>query len=690
MANSLLDPLTTPELAQVASTIRGMAMDMVATAANGHAGAPLGLADVASVMFFDVLRFDPVDPTWHARDRFILSNGHASALLYACLHLAGYRISLDDLRRFRQLNSVTAGHPEFGLCPGVEVTTGPLGQGFATAVGIAMAQRLLAGRFPSDASGFTPATGRTFVICSDGDLMEGVSSESLQLAGAWGLGNLVAIYDSNGVTIDGCTSNSWVEDVAAKFQANQWRVLDVFGNDLTAIRSLLNEVATYADVSENCRPTLVIANTTIAFGSPKRAGSHTAHWGPLDPEEDRQARIAFGLPDDSSFYISESLSELLQARAQQQTKRAKQWQEGLAMWRQRNPVFSENWDAHFEPPQFSPEQQRELIVRITQAEGEVRSINEHCGNALNVIAEYNVRLVGGSADLAGSTSSPIRSAPFVRDETGMDFSSARNIHLGVREHAGAAIANGLTLHRGFQGFLSSFLAFSDYCRPAIRMAALMRIPSIFYFTHDSVLLGPDGPTHQPIEHLWSLRLIPNLKLFRPADAAEAAIAWKIAAEARIPSGPMVIAASPKPLPVIRRPQGFDYALLAHGGYVLAEQENAHLTLAATGSEVTLAIETRQFLFESGILVRIVSLPCLELFAEQPAEYQASVLRPRQDMPLVTLEAGSTAPWHKYLTTRDLAIGIDEFGVTASWADIAPHFGLTGPQVAKQIIRHFKL
>ena len=677
------EPYLATDLKLIAATLRGMVADMVEAAGNGHAGGPLGLADVAAVLFWNVLRYDPTRPLWPARDRFILSNGHASALLYACLHLAGFGLSVSDLKRFRQLGSSTPGHPELGACPGVEMTTGPLGQGFATAVGIALGQRLLAHRFPPDETGFTPADGRTFVVCSDGDLMEGVTSEAVQLAGCWGLGNLVVIYDCNEVTIDGPTRISWGEDVPARFAANGWRTVTTSGHDLIALCEVLGNASQHADDPANDRPTLVVARTTIGrLGGPK-AGSHTAHWGPLGPDEIRRMKSTIGLDPEKSFDVPDELAERLRRRAWQMTAAVDGWYDSFVSWRDRNPADAVRWGAYLAQPALGEVGAQEVASALSDAPT-LCSINELCGMSLNAVALRVDRLVGGSADLAGSTHAAILSAPYIRDAGGARFRDGRNIHFGVREHAGAAIVNGLTLHGGFQGFFTTFLAFSDYCRPAIRLAALMRLPSIFYFSHDSVLLGPDGPTHQPVEHIWSLRLIPNVRLFRPADAVEVANAWQYAVDSRIPSGPVVIVATPKPLPRLRRPPNFDPNTINRGGYVLNEDPEAHVTLCATGSEVQLAVEACVLLASSGIRARVASLPCLELFNEQTKEYREEVLRGHRGLLVVTIEAGVTGPWYQYLNAGDLAIGIDEFGTSASWADIAPRFGLTPEQIASAV------
>jgi transketolase len=679
--------LTDDEIFRVANCVRGLVIDAIEASQSGHPGAPLGLADIASVLFWDVMRYQPHHPDWCSRDRLVLSNGHASMLLYACLHMAGYDISLEDLKRFRQIGSKAAGHPEYGVCPGVETTTGPLGQGFANAVGMALAQRILASRFPPDERGFSPATGRVFVICSDGDLMEGISSEALQLAGAWELGNLVAIYDKNGVTIDGRTDLSWIEDVRARFSANGWRVFEVNGHDISDMRRLFASVGLMADDCQNRCPSLVIASTVIGFGNPSRAGSHRAHHGSFGSKECAETKRALGLDPSQSFEIPLSIDSLLEQMKLDKERQFDAWSEEYESWRARNHDAAECWDGlHCKSPNQPPLSLSGSHEQKTNRFGYPPSIADFCGETITSMAKTNGRLIGGSADLSMSSSSSIVGGEFLRDELGLHYAQARNIHFGVREHAAAAIINGLTLHGAFQGYFSTFLAFSDYCRPAIRMAALMKLPSIFYFTHDSVLLGPDGPTHQPIEHLWSLRLIPNVKVVRPADAMETSVAWEVATKDT--GGPTIIAATTKPLPPIERQPHFDPQHIRRGGYVLVENHLARVSLCATGSEVSLAIEVMKDLHELGIESRVVSLPCLELFQSQSTQYRQQVLRDGRGIPVVIIEAGVTLPWYRFLCHGDLAIGIDEFGVSASWADVAPRFGLTSKQIIVRLRDHF--
>ncbi len=657
----------TPELrTRAAQTIRGLAIDATNAARSGHPGAPMGLADVAVVLFGEVLRFDPDDPTWPDRDRFVLSNGHASMLLYSALHLCGYELPIDELRRFRQLGSRTPGHPEVGVTPGVETTTGPLGQGFANAVGMALAARMAKARFDGEA--FSPITHSVFAIAGDGCLMEGISYEAASLAGHLGLGELVVLFDDNGITIDGTTSLSTSEDIEARFRAMNWSTTTIDGHDPAQIRAALE-----AGRAENDRPTLVCTKTHIGFGSPNRQDTAKAHGEPLGDEEGRLTKEALGWAEEP-FHVPDDVRAAFRAAGERGRALHEAWEEQLERWSDEHPERADLWDAHFSgsgPDLATLDRLAETLANATDA---TRSMS---GMVLNALAEADPRLVGGSADLAGSNKSTIKDSSFVTH----DSFAGRNLHFGIREHSMAAICNGLALSGGFLPFGATFLVFSDYMRPSIRLAALMGVRTLFLFTHDSIGLGEDGPTHQPVEHLWSLRLIPGLSVWRPADGIETAMAWGYAAH-RGPEVPHALVFTRQKLPPLERPEGFTREDVWRGAYLLRDVEEPVATVLATGSEVSIAVEAADLLAERGKPVRIVSVPCLERFREQDPGYIQAVLRP--ELPRITLEAGRTAPWAELTGPAGLRLGIDRFGESAPYADLYRHFGLDAESVALRV------
>ncbi|HZS82301.1 MAG TPA: transketolase [Stellaceae bacterium] len=649
-----------PALRRMANALRALAMDAVEQAKSGHPGMPMGMADAATVLFTRHLRYDPADPDWPDRDRFVLSAGHGSMLLYGLLHLTGYAdITLDELKRFRQLGSRTAGHPEHGFARGIETTTGPLGQGLANAVGMAIAERLLAARFGDDL-----VDHRTYVIAGDGCLMEGVSHEAISLAGHLRLSKLIVLWDDNSISIDGSTELAVSDDQLQRFRASGWAAERVDGHDTEAVSAALAR----AEASQ--RPSLIACRTTIAFGAPTKAGTAAAHGAPLGASEIAGARQRlewpyppFTVPDDIRAAWREAGARGAAASA---------------AWRRRLAAAPAELRA-----EFLRRQAGELPTGWHAALGEVRAkfaaeapklaTRQSSGQALDALAPVMPELIGGSADLTGSN---LTRAKAQKPVTADDFSGSY-IFYGVREHGMAAAMNGMALHRGVIPYGGTFLAFTDYCRPAIRLAALMRQRVIFVMTHDSIGLGEDGPTHQPVEHLASLRAIPNLLVFRPADAVETAECWALALDSA--DAPSVLALTRQGVPTLRR-DGTGENRSARGAYVLAEAEGRRrVTLLATGSEVAVAMAARERLASEGIAAAIVSMPCWELFAKQDPAYRASVLG---TAPRIAVEAASPFGWERWLGERGAFIGMQGFGASAPAEQLFPHFGITAEKVAE--------
>lgn len=650
---------------QIATTLRMLAVDAVEQAGSGHPGLPMGAADYATILWHEFLRFDPDDPAWPNRDRFVLSAGHGSMLLYGLLHLYGFDLPLEELRRFRQLGSRTPGHPEFDHTPGVEVTTGPLGQGFANGVGMALAGLMANSRLATSA--FRPLTYRVFGIVGDGDLMEGVSAEAASLAGHLRLGNLVYLYDDNQITIEGATSLAWSEDVRRRFEAYGWQVQKVDGHDYAQIRAALT-----AACAETDRPSLIICRTIIAQGSPGKAGSAAAHGSPLGTAEAAATRLNLGWPAEL-FYIPEQVLELCRGRVMQVQKQHRSWNNQLRTWRRTNPERARLWEQLWQK-NMPKNLAQELLSAVGTGEEATRSLS---GKALNRAATLIPALVGGSADLAPSTNSWLDGAAAVAPgEYG-----GRNLHFGVREHAMAAALNGMALTGCWRPYGATFLAFADYCRPAIRLSALMKLPVIYLFTHDSIFVGEDGPTHQPVEQVASLRLIPGLQVIRPADGPETALAWTLALERQ--DGPTALILTRQKLPPLPRMVGFDPLTIRRGGYLLADcVGQPDVVLLASGSEVSLAVTVAKELAVVGIAARVLSVPCLELFMAQSAAYRRRLLPGR--VPRVAIEAGRGMPWWQLLGSNGHFIGIEEFGVSAPEHDLAAHFRLTSAQVVARI------
>ncbi len=651
------------------NTIRMLAVDAIQKANSGHPGLPMGAAPMAYVLWTRFLKHNPRDPKWVDRDRFVLSAGHGSMMLYALLYLTGYDVSLDDLKQFRQWGSITPGHPEAGLTPGVETTTGPLGQGFANAVGMAMAERHLAARF--NTAEHTVVDHHTYVLVGDGDLMEGVAAEAASLAGHLKLGRLICLYDDNDISLDGPTALSFTEDVGARFAAYGWQVLRVSdGNDLEAIARAIKEAQ--ADTE---RPSLIMVKTVIGYGSPHKAGTSKVHGSPLGEEEVRLTKENLGWPTEPPFYVPDDvLAHFRQAVERGQQQQAA-WQARFEAWAAANTEKAALWQQMFAD---EPTADWDAILPRFEA-GEAVATRAASGVVLNAVAEHVPALIGGAADLDSSTKTTIKSSA--------DFQAGqyagRNIRFGVREHAMGAIVNGMAAHGGLIPYSATFLVFSDYMRGAMRVAALSHFAPIFVFTHDSVAIGEDGPTHQPIEHVMSLRLIPNLDVIRPADPNETAAAWRCAVEMR--EHPTVLVLTRQKVPTLPPDAGMAEGV-ARGAYILADAPNGapDVLLLATGSEVHLALAARELLAEQGVAARVVSMPCWERFERQPQAYRDAVLPPNVAA-RVAVEAGVTLGWQKWVGERGAIVGVDRFGASAPYRVIMEKFGLTAENVAAQAL-----
>jgi transketolase len=655
--------MTRPARRELANAVRFLAIDAVEAAKSGHPGMPMGMADIAEVLWNDHLRHNPANPKWPDRDRFVLSNGHGSMLVYALLHLSGYELPLDEIKRFRQLHSKTAGHPERHLTPGVETTTGPLGQGLANAVGMALAERLLAQRFNRD--GHAIVDHHTWCFLGDGCLMEGISHEVCSLAGTWGLGKLIAFWDDNGISIDGEVQGWFTDDTARRFEAYGWQVIrNVDGHDPEEIRQAIATAK-----AETGRPTLIGCRTHIGFGSPNKQGKESSHGAPLGKDEVALTRDALKWPH-APFEIPADLRSAWDAR-ERGAKVEAEWSTRFAAYRAAHPELAAEFERRMagELPADFAEVVRDYIAKL-QAEGPAVASRKASQMALEAFAPRLPELVGGSADLAHSNLTTWKGH---RTVTGND-PDARYIHYGVREFGMTAIGSGLALHGGFIPFDATFLVFSDYARNAVRMSALLPVRSIHVYTHDSIGLGEDGPTHQPVEHLASLRLIPNHDVWRPADAVESAVAWACALQRT--EGPSSLVFSRQNLAhQHRKPE--QVVDIVRGGYVLSDPPSAafDLILVGTGSELELARLAAVKLAEEGIAARVVSMPCFEAFKRQPLEYREGVL-PSWCRKRVVVEAGSTEHWRCVAGLDGAVVGIDRFGESAPGDLLMKHFGFT--------------
>ena len=646
------------------NTIRTLAMDSVQKANSGHPGLPMGMADAAYVLWTQFLEHNPANPLWPDRDRFVLSAGHGSTLLYGLLHLTGYDLPMEQLQQFRQWGSQTPGHPEYGHTPGVETTTGPLGQGLANGVGFALAEQMLAAEF--NRPGFAIVDHHTYAIVSDGDLMEGISHEAASLAGHLGLGKLLYLYDDNQITIEGNTALAYDEDAGQRFQAYGWHVQAVDGHDRVAVADAIRQAR-----AETGRPSIIICRTHIAYGSPNKQDTAAAHGAPLGVDEVRLTKEALGWPADAEFFVpDEALAHFREALSRGAGAQG-QWEALFERYEEAYPDLAAEWkrrmagelpgDWEESLPYFAPEDG----PIATRAAG---------GKIMAAIAPVLPELVGGSADLHPSTKTYLSAYPAVqKGEYG-----ARNLHFGIREHAMGAILNGMSLHGGFRPYGSTFLVFSDYMRPSVRLAALMKQPVIYVFTHDSIFVGEDGPTHQPVEHAASLRIIPGLTVIRPADANETAAAWRTIVERR--DGPVALLLSRQKLPIL---QGVDPQGVARGGYVIAGAAEPHVILIASGSEVEQALGAREILAGEGISARVVSMPSWELFESQSQAYRDSILPP--DLTArVAIEAGVSTGWDRYVGTEGEIIALNRFGASAPSGVLAKEWGFTADGVATRV------
>jgi transketolase len=659
-------------------TIRFLAADAVEAANSGHPGTPMGAADHAFVLWTEFLKFDPGAPKWANRDRFVLSGGHASMLLYSLLHLSGYDLPLDELKRFRQWGSKTPGHPEFGHTTGVELTTGPLGAGFATSVGMALASKMLAARFNKD--GMPVVDSHIWGICGDGDMQEGVTSEAASLAGHLGLGNLVFVYDCNEITIEGHLDVAMGEDVGRRFEAYGWYVQHIDGHDHESIRAALTLAK-----KQTVKPSLVIAKTVIGNGAPTKAGTHEVHGTPLGKAELDAMRKNLHW-DYAPFQIPEEVRAVWKQRQEEGRREREQWDQLFATWRKEHAELAKLWDQHWERA-VPADLVEQLVAAVGDKSDATRSLS---GMVIQRATAFVPSLVGGAADLEPSTKTGIKGAGSVvrasvhSDELADASFGGRNLHFGIREHAMGSISNGMVLFGGWQCYSATFLVFSDYMRPPIRLAALSKIPTIFIFTHDSFWVGEDGPTHQPIEHLWALRLIPDVCLWRPADGLETALSWAHAVQCPDGPAPSILILTRQKVPFFTRPAGVAPRDVWKGAYVLAEANGGkpEIVVMATGSEVGPAVEAQKILEKAGRRVRVVSVPCVERFKKQPQAYRDTVLPP--GVPRVSVEAGRTDPWYQFVGPDGLALGIDHFGHSAPGEILADKLGMTGEKIAAAI------
>ncbi|NCC53209.1 MAG: transketolase [Spartobacteria bacterium] len=650
----------------VADIIRGLAMDAVQQANSGHPGAPMGLADFASVLFLKHLKYNPEKTNWPDRDRFVLSPGHASTLLYSLLHLAGYGLDMDQLKNFRQWDSLTPGHPEYGLTPGVETTTGPLGQGSGNAVGMALAEAVMAERFNEDDA--TLVDHHTYAIVSDGDLMEGISHEVFSLAGHLKLGKLIAFYDSNRITIEGQTDLAYSEDTRKRMESYGWHVLEVDGHDHAQIDEALTDAKAHT-----AQPSLIIGHTLIGKGSPNKQGTANCHGSPLGKEEIALTKAALGLPVDTPFYVPEEVYSLFAERKQVNLEVYRTWERTLAAYREKYPDETTRWEAcqhRLVPEDISthmPAFEADASVATRIASGKV----------LQALNKTVPALLGGSADLGPSNNTEIKDGGSI----GPGRFSGANIHFGIREHGMGAVMNGMALHGDIIPYGGTFLVFADYCRPAIRLAALMELQTIYVFTHDSIFLGEDGPTHQAVEQLASLRAIPNLTVIRPADATETAAAWQVALARK--KGPTALLLTRQGVPVINRSIYPPADLLKSGAYILWQSREGHpdFILIASGSEVSICLDAARKLAEDNIIVRVVSMPSWELFEEQTPEVKHQIL-PQSCIRRLAVEAGCDMGWERYVGEKGRTITINRFGASAPHTILAEKFGFTPENILR--------
>ncbi len=656
-----------------ANAIRALAMDAVQKANSGHPGAPMGMADIAEVLWRDFLKHNPENPDWHNRDRFVLSNGHGSMLIYALLHLTGYDLPMSELENFRQLGSKTPGHPEYGYTPGVETTTGPLGQGFANAVGMALAEKLLAARFnrSKDGNDYTVVDHHTYVFAGDGCLMEGISHETASLAGTLQLGKLICLYDDNGISIDGEIDGWFTDDTPARFRAYGWHVIEaVDGHDGEAIAAAIE-----AARIETEQPTLICCKTSIGFGSPNKAGKASSHGSPLGPDEVALTREALGWSHEP-FVVPEDIKSEWDCR-EQGTRSENSWRQAFTEYAQAFPELANEFERQMrgELPANWAEEMDQFAVEVANA-GAAKASRQASADVIAKIASLLPEIVGGSADLSGSNNTNWPDMDVVKAGT----APGNYVHYGVREFGMTAMANGMALHGGILPFTGTFLIFMEYARNAVRMSALMGVQNIHVYTHDSIGQGEDGPTHQPVEQLSNLRGTPNLMAWRPCDTLETVVAWRAAVERR--DGPSALVFSRQSLPFMARDQD-QISNIARGAYVLRDSESPRAILIATGSEVSLAVAAYDALAAEGIGVRVVSMPSTSVFEQQDSDYQEAVL-PADMRNRIAIEASYPDYWYKWVGLDGAVIGLPSFGESGPGAAVMAHFGFSVENVVEKV------
>ena len=650
-------------LQAVANSVRSLTIDAVEKAKSGHPGLPMGCAELGALVYGELLSHWPQDPHWANRDRFVLSAGHGCMLLYSLLHLSGYDLSLDDIRSFRQLGSRTPGHPEWGLTPGVEATGGPLGQGISNAVGMAIAERVLAAKFNTATRAVIDHS--TYVLASDGDMMEGVASEACSLAGHLGLGKLVVFYDSNRITIEGSTELAFSENVLKRFEGYGWQALSGDMYDMPGIMSMVEQAKRTAD-----RPTIILLKSVIGKGAPTRAGTAKAHGEALGPEEAAGAKKAIGVPDGCQFFVFPEAAAYFKEKQPSWKARYDAWKSTMSEWRAENPELAREWDSFFRTSAVD----LSSIALPSFKQGESLATRAASGQVLNALAKLVPNLLGGSADLAPSNNTNLKDM----GDFGRANHSGRNFHFGIREHGMAAICNGIAYHGGLRPFCATFLVFSDYMRPAIRVAAIAKLPVIYVLTHDSVFVGEDGPTHEPVEHLAALRAIPNLLVLRPGDAEETEMAWRMAVERT--GGPSALALTRQGIAVYPKADAEWRKNIRRGAYIVKECDGTpDVVIVATGSEVSTALQAAAALTDRR--VRVVSMICRELYAAQAADFRAALVP--AGVKKIVFEAGVSFGWKSPFDDSTLVVGIDRFGESGPYQKIAEHLGITPAALEKR-------
>jgi transketolase len=651
-------------LGRLASTIRTLSIDAVQKANSGHPGLPMGAADFTSVLWANYLRCNPSDPGWINRDRFVLSAGHGCMLLYSALHIFGYDLPMSQVQAFRQWESITPGHPEFGVTPGVECTTGPLGQGAANSVGLALSAKMLAARYGSDIFNY-----RVYALVSDGDLMEGVAAEAGSLAGHLQLDNLVYLYDDNKISLAGETELCFSESVAQRYEGYGWFVQSCDGHNPQEVAACLDKA-----LAQKGKPSLICCKTVLGYGSPNKKNTHEAHGAPLGADEVKATKKNIGWPEDGQFLIPEDVSAFVAASLEKKRVEYAAWQEHYAGWRKAQPSLAQQLDAQL---QRSVDSKLKEDLVATFKEPKKDATRNLSGKAIQVISKHLPGFVGGSADLDPSTKTAISGSGRV----GHEGYAGKNIHFGVREHAMGSLANGLAYTQAWIPYTATFLVFSDYMRPAMRVGAISHLQALYIFTHDSFWVGEDGPTHEPIEHVMSLRVIPNMNVYRPADGLEVAMCYYSALQRK--NGPSSLIFSRQNLPPLARPATWSVDEVLKGGYVLKDVPKPEVVIVATGSEVSLALDAAELLQkENGVAARVVSMPCVELFKQQPKEYRDAVLPAQARVAVV--EAGTTIGWSSLLGRDVLAIGIDHYGASAPGEVLAEKFGFTPAAVKSRL------